>query len=88
MNESSGDAVDESTGRVDPLAGLAVGRIVHYVLGQSRPAIVLSVRDGGFCDLHVFLNPNLDPGESNWKPCVPYSENTTSYNTWHWPPRV
>lgn len=88
-NESSRVAVDESTGRVDPLAGLALGRIVHYVLnGHVRPAIVVTVFTGGGCDLHVFLNSQLDANEASWRPWVPYNENADVWNTWHWPPRA
>lgn len=92
-SESSGVAVDESTGRVDPLAGLAVGRIVHYVCGGPQDieaAIVTSVNDraSGMCNLRTFPDqPDVQNFGDTFHLAVRYDEGHSA-RTWHWPPRA
>jgi hypothetical protein len=73
--------------------GLAVGRIVHFVLenGEHRPGIVVRIWPGssnGSCQLQVFTDSTNDDLDSVvWRTSVPYSEEPKSY-TWHWPERA
>lgn len=80
--------------------GLAVGRIVHYVMedglhkGEVRPAIIVKVWDGsqnGCCQLQVFTDGTND-GERyasgvTWKTSRVYDADGGP-GTWHWPVRA
>ena len=79
------------------MEGLAVGRIVHYVLesgnrGESRPAIVVRLwepggGDNGCAQLQVFTDDQNDalPG-TVWRTSVTH-DAAGSPGTWHWPKR-
>ena len=77
------------------VAGLSIGRIVHYVLenGEHRPAIIVRVwnKDPGAVNSVVFLDGSNDTGSSGgalqmWVTSVVFSE-TPKPNTYHWPER-
>ncbi len=84
------------TNPADELAGLAVGRLVHYVLidgpnaGKSRPAIVVRVWERGCVNLQLFTDGPNDGNRyaagRSWQTSVNYSP-TGELGTWHWPPR-
>jgi hypothetical protein len=84
------------------MIGLAVGRIVHYVLrssGEHRPAIVANIpanigqglMNAGCCNLVVFLDRDHDQeakehGATMSVGSVIHGDNHV-LNTWHWPER-
>jgi len=93
----------DDTGVRGPLAGLTVGRMVHYLRpnGLCRPAVVLHVWDAGREDgdglvqLAIFQDgTNDDPYEGKmlgWGSSVAYSSepsDTGPRQTWHWPERA
>ncbi|MCI0441325.1 MAG: hypothetical protein L0177_19665 [Chloroflexi bacterium] len=75
------------------MEGLAIGRIVHYVLaegpsdGQCRPAIIVRVwnQETGMSNLDVFLDASNDGGGSllMWATSISYAKG--GLNSWHWP---
>ena len=77
------------------IEGLTEGRIVHYVLedsrnkGQHRPAVIVQVWDhgSGVSNLQVFTDGRNDgqfyAGGLAWKTSVCYSEDKEP-GTWHW----
>lgn len=81
------------------VAGLAVGRIVHYVIddgphpGECRAAIIVRVfdRSNGYANLYVFYDGTNDgearPLSDMWKTSRLYDENNVR-GTWHYPERV
>ena len=82
------------------MEGLAVGRMVHYVLedgpskGQVRPATVVRIWEGsagGCCQLQVLTDGHNDgeqyAGGIAWKTSRLYDADGKP-GTWHWPPRV
>lgn len=85
------------------MEGLAIGRIVHYVLpsnGEHRPAIVVNIppnlgpglMNAGCCNLVVFLDRDHDyeakeHGTQMPANCVISGINNIP-NTWHWPERI
>lgn len=83
------------------IPGLAVGRIVHYVMpaesrhpGICRPAIIVGVEDAatGTVNTCVFTDGDNDgvtaAGETWWRTSVPYSPDLVAYHTWHFPEKV
>lgn len=75
-----------------PIPGLAVGRIVHYVMPDGRhvAAIITDVRQPhhGYCALTLFLPPdgqNSLGGVAGVTDC-PMDDSHTPH-TWHWPER-
>lgn len=78
----------------EKMEGLAIGRIVHYVLddqGTVRPAIIVRIWDQetGNCNLQVFTDGTNDQTGSSlvWRTSILYSEEPKA-GTWHWPPKV
>lgn len=80
--------------RVDPLAGLIEGRIVHFVFADRqgelvhRPAVVVRVGDraSGLVNLRVFTDGANDAPYGDhtlWATSVRYSEEPQD-QTWHW----
>jgi hypothetical protein len=84
----------------NPLAGLAIGRIVHYVLdgtparpetrGHVRPAIVVNVFDHqtGLANLTVFADGSNDGLELLHRVLSRPFNEAHEPGTWHWPERV
>ena len=77
----------------------SVGRIVHYVLasrdarpdsaGMDRAALVTGDPSGGWVNLTVFLDGDIDGLSETGiiRVNAEYSEDLRP-GTWHWPPRV
>lgn len=99
---ASRSRVTPTTDKPNPIAGLAIGRIVHYVLDKPysageaaviRPAMVVHVWDRmtGCSNLQVFIdgaNDNYPPEQGTvWKTSRLYSAKHEP-GTWHFPPRA
>lgn len=77
------------------MKGLAVGRIVHYIPGDSMltevfrnhyAAIVTRVvdKERGVINIMAFADKHPVAGGFSFRESVPYSE-TPGLMTWHWP---
>jgi len=71
----------------------SIGRVVHYVLsdgphaGEHRPAFIVQIWSGGYCNLQVFVDGTNDYPDyigSVWATSVEYSAEPKP-RTWHWP---
>lgn len=83
------------------LEGVAIGRIVHYVLsrghhvGHHRPALIVALGDNETVNLQVLTDGTNDfdfgyPGSGGllWATSVPYDASGAQLGSWHWPERV
>jgi hypothetical protein len=77
-------------------AGLAIGRVVHYVFsqGEHRPAIVTRVVDKkiGLVNLNVLrdyedITEFVGVNSSGYLVANVYPSETAPLRTWHWPER-
>lgn len=82
-----------------PIKGLAVGRIVHYVLiggpheGDHRPAIVVrcwNEYDPGMVNLQVFTDGANDGQAESfiWQTSIHHDPDEKKPGTWHFPEYV
>lgn len=82
-----------------PIKGLAVGRIVHFVLvggphaGEHRPAIIVrtwSNYDPGLVNLQVFTDGTNDGQEGGtlWQTSIHHDPDEKKPGTWHFPEYV
>lgn len=82
-----------------PIKGLAVGRIVHFVLiggrneGEHRPAIIVrtwSDHDPGLVNLQVFTDKTNDGHDQCviWQTSIHHDPDEKQPGTWHFPEYV
>lgn len=65
-----------------------LGRIVHYVLGGSHYAAIISLVDGDQVILHMF-NPCAESGVDTVNVIQGvHFDASCSEGTWHWPEKV